>query len=47
MELLQERLLADLIGRNGAGDMIDEMASAIALKQKDPYTAVEEILAKR
>ncbi len=47
MELLQERLLADLIGRNGTGDMIDEMASAIALKQKDPYTAVEEILAKR
>ena len=47
MELLQERLLADLIGRNGAGDKIEEMASAIARKQKDPYTAVEEIIGKK
>jgi LAO/AO transport system kinase len=47
MELLRERLLADLIGRNGTGQKIEEMAVAVATKQKDPYTAVEEIIGNK
>jgi LAO/AO transport system kinase len=47
MELLRERLLADLIGRNGTGQKIEEMAVAVATKQKDPYSAVEEIIGNK
>jgi len=45
LELLQERLLADLLGRNGTRTRLDELASEIADKRKDPYSAVEELLA--
>ncbi|HSI89202.1 MAG TPA: methylmalonyl Co-A mutase-associated GTPase MeaB [Pyrinomonadaceae bacterium] len=47
MELLRERLLADLVERNGTGEKIEEMARAVATKRKDPYTAVEEIIGKK
>lgn len=43
-ELLRERLLADLLGRNGAGDKLDVLANRVADKQIDPYTAVEVLL---
>ncbi len=43
-ELLRERLLADLLGRNGAGEKLDALANRVADKQTDPYTAVEELL---
>jgi LAO/AO transport system kinase len=44
LELLRERLLSDLLGRNGTSEKLDEMARAIAEKKNNPYSAVEEIL---
>ncbi len=44
LELLQERLLADLMSRNGTSERLDELAAAIAEKKNDPYSAVEEII---
>jgi LAO/AO transport system kinase len=44
LELLQERLLANLIAQDGTSEKLDTMASEIAAKTKDPYSAVEEIL---
>lgn len=42
--LLQERLLADVLDREGAGEKIDRLAQEIAEKQSNPYAAVEEVL---
>ncbi len=44
LELLRERLLNDLVARNGAEQRLEELALAIAEKEKDPYSAVEEML---
>ena len=44
LELLQERLLADVLNRNGAGERIETLAQEIAEKKNNPYSAVEEIL---
>jgi LAO/AO transport system kinase len=44
LELLQERLLADVLNRNGTGEKIDLLAAEIAEKKNDPYSAVEELL---
>lgn len=44
LELLQERLLDDLLSRDVAGGRLDNLALEIAEKKKDPYSAVEEIL---
>lgn len=44
LELIQERLLSDLVGQNGAGKRLEELSLEIAEKKKDPYSAVEEIL---
>ena len=46
VELLQEKLLKDLIGRNGTTEKLEELARVVAEKEKDPYTAVEELLGK-
>jgi LAO/AO transport system kinase len=43
-ELLQERLLSDLLSRNGTGEKLDKFAADIAEKKIDPYSAVEELL---
>lgn len=43
-ELLRERLLSDLLRRNGAAGRLDELAAQVADKRTDPYTAVEELL---
>ena len=45
LELLQERLLSDLLSQNGTGEKLDQLALDIADKRKDPYSAVEELLA--
>jgi LAO/AO transport system kinase len=45
-ELLQERLLADLMSRNGTGQRVDELAADIAQKKIDPYSAVEALLSE-
>ncbi|MBP9664434.1 MAG: methylmalonyl Co-A mutase-associated GTPase MeaB [Pyrinomonadaceae bacterium] len=43
-ELLRERLVNDLLSRNGAGARLDDLAARIADKAIDPYSAVEELL---
>jgi LAO/AO transport system kinase len=44
MELLQERLLNDLLDKNGTGERIEQLSDEIASKMKDPYSAVDELL---
>ena len=44
LELLQERLLFDLLDRNGVRERLEELASEVADKQCDPYSAVEIVL---
>jgi LAO/AO transport system kinase len=44
LELLQEKLLADVLNRNGTNDKLDRLAQEIAEKKNNPYSAVEEIL---
>ncbi len=44
LELLQERLLADVLNKNGTSERLDVLSMEIARKTKDPYSAVEEIL---
>jgi hypothetical protein len=41
---LQERLLSDLLGRNGTGEKLEKLSAEIAEKKTDPYSAVEELL---
>lgn len=42
--LLQERLLAEVLGRDGTREKLDELALEIAEKRTNPYSAVEDIL---
>ena len=44
LELLQERLLAEILNKNGTSERLDALSMAIARKTLDPYSAVEEIL---
>ncbi len=44
LELLQEKLLADVLKRDGTKDTIEKLALEIAEKKNDPYSAIEEIL---
>jgi LAO/AO transport system kinase len=44
LELLQERLLADVLGRNGTSEKLDRLTVEIAEKKTNPYSAVDEIL---
>jgi LAO/AO transport system kinase len=44
LEMLQDRLLSDLLARNGTGEKLDKLASDVAEKKTDPYSAVDEIL---
>ncbi len=46
LELLQERLLEQILSRNGTTEKLDRLAAEIAGKSKDPYSAVEELLQK-
>jgi len=46
-ELLQERLLEQILKRNGTGQKLDELAARIAAKETDPYSAVEAILGEQ
>ncbi len=45
-ELLQERLLKELLNRNGTSEKLENLAADVAEKKIDPYSAVEEILAE-
>lgn len=46
LELLQERLLADLMSQNGTDEKLDRLALEIAKKKSDPYSALEEMMQK-
>jgi LAO/AO transport system kinase len=44
LELLRERLLSEVLTRDGIAAKLDSMAAEVANKQRDPYSAVEELL---
>ena len=44
LELLQEKLLADVLNRNGINEKLEKLAKEIAEKKTNPYSAIEEIL---
>ncbi|HMO82405.1 MAG TPA: methylmalonyl Co-A mutase-associated GTPase MeaB [Pyrinomonadaceae bacterium] len=44
LELLRERLLADLLSGNGAGERLEGLSRDVAEKKLDPYSAVESLL---
>jgi LAO/AO transport system kinase len=44
LELLRERLLSELLDRNGTRDELDRLAVDVAEKRSDPYSAVEKLL---
>ena len=44
LELLRERLLEDLLAKNGTSERLDGFTAEIASKNLDPYSAVEELL---
>ena len=44
LELLQEKLLSDLLKQDGTGDQLELMATEVADKKRDPYSAIELVL---
>ncbi|MDH3528151.1 MAG: methylmalonyl Co-A mutase-associated GTPase MeaB [Acidobacteriota bacterium] len=46
MELLQERLIRDMLSNNGTAEMLEDLALEVAEKRQDPYSAIESLLAK-
>jgi LAO/AO transport system kinase len=44
LELLREQLVERALGRNGSADKLDRLADEVASKQRDPYSAVEELM---
>lgn len=44
LEILREKLLSDLMNKNGTSEKLDKLALEIAEKRNNPYSAVEEIL---
>ena len=44
LELLRERLMSDLLGRNGTEEKLEQLARRVAEKETDLYSAVEELM---
>jgi LAO/AO transport system kinase len=44
LELLRERLLAQTLSAGAASERLESLTAEVAAKQRDPYSAVEEIL---
>jgi GTPase len=44
LELLRERLVAQTLESDSASEKLDQLAGEVASRQRDPYSAVEEIL---
>lgn len=44
LALLQEKLLADVLSKNGSSEKLEKLAQEVAEKKTNPYSAVEEIL---
>jgi len=47
VELLRERLVAQTLESDGASEMLDRLAGEVASRQRDPYSAVDEILRRK
>jgi LAO/AO transport system kinase len=46
LELLRERLVAETLSADSASEKLDRLASEVASKQRDPYSAVEELMSE-
>jgi hypothetical protein len=46
IELIESRLLERVLGGPGGETKLAELAAAVAARKKDPFTAVNEILAR-
>ena len=46
LELLQERLLSDLLSQNGTSEKLDQLAADVADKKKEPYSAIDQLMRK-
>jgi GTPase len=44
LELLRERLVSETLSGNAASEKLDRLAEEVADKQRDPYSAVEELM---
>ena len=44
LELLGERLVERALGKNGSAEKLDRLADEVASKQRDPYSAAEELM---
>jgi len=44
LELLRERLVSDALKADSASERLDGLAAEVARKQRDPYSAVEELM---
>jgi LAO/AO transport system kinase len=44
LELLREQLLEHALGKNGSAAKLDRLAEEVASKQRDPYSAAEELM---
>ena len=44
LELLREQLLERALGKNGSAAKLDRLADEVASKQRDPYSAAEELM---
>jgi LAO/AO transport system kinase len=44
LELLRERLLAQTLNRHAASEKLDRLTAEVAAKNRDPYSAVEEMM---
>ena len=46
LRLLQQRAVASITGPNGGAERLRAVASEVAARRKDPYTAVDELMSK-
>ena len=44
LELLREQLVEHALGKNGSADKLNRLADEVASKQRDPYSAAEELM---
>ncbi|MGZ8844225.1 MAG: methylmalonyl Co-A mutase-associated GTPase MeaB [Pyrinomonadaceae bacterium] len=47
LELLRERLVSETLSAGNASERLDQLAGEVASKQRDPYSAVEELMKDR
>ena len=44
LELLRERLVLQTLGKDSASEKLDRLAGEVATRQRDPYSAVDELM---